>query len=144
MARRSTVENLKPEVFELLKQGLRPKEIRERLPQLPSSTAYDWAKEFRIISGVPESISAKPIEPQALAAVSPLLPKDPETPLEKIKHALWDIVANPEGKHTAVQALNALVKIAQIEMELCDRNSDGTELQIVIDRRVIHANPDQA
>jgi hypothetical protein len=132
MPRKSDYEHFKPEVLRLLQEGFKVSEILRQMPQLAKSTAYDWEKEFRISSG----ISKTPAFP---------LPLDPESPLDKIKNALWDIVHEPDGKGVAVQALNSLVKVFQLEMELKNAankvdDDEDEGMHLIVERRVIHAS----
>ena len=119
MARPGRFDHLKSEVFRLLAEGLRPQEILKQFPGLPSSTVYDWQKEFRNISG----ISGQPREK---------MPIDPESPLEKIINALWDLHSSPtqDGAGIMVQVLNALlraeqIRAAQFTVEDMERLSDA-------------------
>jgi uncharacterized protein (DUF433 family) len=104
MARRSNHEHQKPEVFRLLAEGFTPAEILEQLPDIPRSTVYDWAKEFRTVSG----------NGGGTARVA--MPIDPESPLDKIINALWDLHRDPttDGAGIMVQVLNALLRAEQV------------------------------
>jgi hypothetical protein len=105
MPRRAKFEHLKPEVFRLLAEGFKPQEILQQLPDIPQSTVYDWQKEFRYLS---ENGGNK----------RERLPIDPESPLDKIMNALWDVVNDPttEGANTKVNALNALLRVEQVRV----------------------------
>lgn len=107
MARPGKFNHLKPEILRLIAEGVAWSDIRSQYPELPERTLADWVKRFRNAAESPAESTAKP--PQL--APKPRLPIDPESPLEKIKHALWDIVYDPQGKGAAVQALNILLKI---------------------------------
>lgn len=109
MARPGRHDHLKPEILRLIQEGLTFGEILRQYPELPKATLNGWFTQFGTGS---EQVRNPPGQPR------PRLPIDPESPIEKIRNALWDIVYTPEGKGTAVQALNALIKI---EMWLADR-----------------------
>lgn len=47
MARRSSHEHLKGEVFDWFGSGLKPSEVREKYPAIAKTTIYDWHKEWR-------------------------------------------------------------------------------------------------
>jgi len=119
MARPGRFDHLKPEVFRLFAEGMKPREILKQFTGLPSSTVYDWQKEFRNISGISGQARDK-------------MPIDPESPLEKIINALWDLHAMPtqDGAGIMVQVLNALlraeqVRAAQFAVEDMERLSDA-------------------
>lgn len=102
MARPGKFDHLKPEILRLIAEGVSQADIRRQYPGLPKGTLSAWANA---INPTPKrsELSSEPPKPR--------LPIDPESPLEKIKHALWDIVYDPQGKGAAVQALNILLKI---------------------------------
>lgn len=110
MARPGKWDHIKPEVFRLIKEGFKWAEIMEQFPNLPKGTLSGW---FRQVENISSESSEPSSEPQRVR-----LPIDPESPLEKIKNALWDIVYQPEGKGTAVQALNCLIRVHQMEWEM--------------------------
>lgn len=103
MARRSEFEHQKPEVFRMLAEGFKPQEILKQLPGLPQSTVYVWAKEFQNLS-------------ETGGVQRERLPIDPESPLDKIINALWDLHRDPtvDGAGVLVQVLNALLRAEQI------------------------------
>lgn len=131
VARPGRFDHLKPEILRLLAEGLSPSEIRKQHPDIPKATLYDWAGS--ISDNSPENSPKAP---------RPRLPIDPESPIEKIKNALWDIVYNPQGKGAAVQALNILLKIeapwiAAGLPEPPPEDDDSNEVKVT--REVIHA-----
>jgi hypothetical protein len=108
MARTSRHEKHKPQILRLLSEGLKPSDIAKQFPAIPTSTVYAWAKEFQNISRTGgDSGTPAPLR----------LPIDPESPLERIIQALWDIHANPTapGAGLQVQALQALMRAVQIQ-----------------------------
>ncbi|MEM9945471.1 MAG: hypothetical protein AAF810_05335 [Cyanobacteria bacterium P01_D01_bin.36] len=130
---------MKPEVMRLLQEGVALTEIKKKFPDLASSTLYKW-KDICKSSSSKNNSRTIPEPPRQNSGISknglglaegnnqPLpvpedarLPIDPETPLEKIRNALWDIVSDPEGKGVAVQALNILVKIEQLNWDMSSR-----------------------
>ena len=119
MARRSDHEHLKPEVFRLLSEGFKPAEIIDNFKRqgvkVPKSTVYDWAKEFRNVSGT--------------GARVPVL-IDPESPLQKIMNAMWDVHADPtkDGAQVRVNILNALLRAEQFRCQLESSNFDPAEM----------------
>ena len=132
MARPGRFDHLKPEVLRLLAEGLKQSEILRQYPDLPKATLSGWASS---VSSEPRSEPPKP-------APRLRLPIDPESPIEKIKNALWDIVYNPQGKGAAVQALNILLKIEApwIAAGLPDpapEDEDSNEVKVT--REVTHA-----
>ena len=118
MARPGRYEHLKPAVERLVREGLRFSKIKKQYPELPNATLSAWVNGFkekiRLESGgssesvpnISESI------PQARVRLAKI---DPESPLDKITRALWEVVDCPdqEGAGVKVQALNALFKIVQ-------------------------------
>lgn len=137
MARPGKFDHLKPEVLRLIAEGVPWGEIRQQYPDLPERTLANWVN----------AVKAKPTaEPTAEPTAKPprlRLPIDPESPIEKIKNALWDIVYNPEGKGAAVQALNLLIKIeapwlAAGATEPQSAESAPTEIKVT--RRIVDAN----
>lgn len=133
MARKGKFDHLKPEILRLMAEGLSIPEIRRDYPEIPTSTLYDWAK-------------AAPLQNPELVPESPRLrlPIDPESPIEKIKHALWDIVYNPQGKGAAVQSLNILLKIEAPWLASGGTEppseDDGNEVKVT--RKVVDAKGD--
>jgi hypothetical protein len=107
MARRSRHEQHKSEVFRLLAEGLTPAAVSKEFPDIPRRTVYDWATEFRTMCDKGANSAQAPIR----------LPIDPESPLERIIQALWDIHANPTapGAGLQVQVLQALMRAVQIQ-----------------------------
>lgn len=120
MARQSPHEHHKPAVFRYLREGFKVYQIRKlsEFADLPKSTLYDWAKEFRTIEqigGVPEPV------PESIPEFRVRLAKvDPEDPVQKVINALWDVAANPgeRGAAIAVQAYNAILKGIALQHEL--------------------------
>jgi hypothetical protein len=138
MARPGKFDHLKPEIYRLIQEGVPWGELRAEYPGLPERTLADWIKAVR---------AGKPAEPPAKPP-TPRLPIDPESPLEKIKHALWDIVYDPQGKGAAVQALNILLKIEApwthgIVMPQ-DEDGDHSVEEIRVTRQVIGADAQNA
>jgi hypothetical protein len=133
MARPGKFDHLKPEIFRLIQEGVAWKDIRAQYPDLPERTLANWI-DFVKNQATAES-TAKPPEPR--------LPIDPESPIEKIKNALWDIVHDPQGKGAAVQALQVLLKIEA--PWLASNGSapvDDEVKEVKITRRVVDAlNP---
>jgi len=113
MARPGKFDHLKPEIFRLIEEGVTQADIRRQYPGLPKGTLSAWANAINPQPSAPKPSSEPPKRSSELPPLPPRprLPIDPESPLEKIKHALWDIVYDPEGKGTAVQALNILLRI---------------------------------
>lgn len=133
MARPGRYDHLKPEILRLLAEGVSQAEIRRQHPDLPKGTLSAWA-------------NSPPVQNQLeLSSETPRLrlPIDPESPIEKIKNALWDIVYNPEGKGAAVQALNLLIKIeapwlASGASE--PHEADKATAEIKVTRRIVDAS----
>lgn len=133
MARPGRFDHLKPEILRLLAEGVSQAEIRGQYPDIPKATLSQWANSEVILNQLEQG--SKP--PQLR------LPIDPETPLEKIRAALWDIVYNPEGKGAAVQALNLLIKIeapwlASGASE--PHEADKATAEIKVTRRIVDAS----
>jgi uncharacterized protein (DUF433 family) len=103
MARPGKFDHHKPEVFRLLAEGLKPQEILKELPDIPQANVYRWAKEFEKTSQTGRHVREK-------------LPIDPESPLDKIINALWDLHKDPtmDGAGIMVQVLNALLRAEQL------------------------------
>ena len=97
----------------MIKEGFDWGEIMKQFPKLPKATLSGWFKQVRNISSESSEPGSQPPKQR--------LPIDPESPIEKIKNALWDIVYNPEGKGVAVQALNSLIKVHQLEWDMAAR-----------------------
>jgi hypothetical protein len=131
MARRGKFDHLKPEILRLLAEGLSQAEIRKQYPDIPKGTLSLWAN----LPPVQKCSELRSETPR------PRLPIDPESPIEKIKHALWDIVYNPEGKGAAVQALNILLKIEApwIAGGGTEPPSDDDSNEVKVTRKVVDA-----
>ena len=113
-----------------MSEGFSVTEVRKQFPKIPKSTLYDWAKEFRNLSesGAGRSRQRMPI--------------DPESPLDKICNALWDIVHEPEkkGAAVAVQALRALLQAEQSRAtipSLSGQEENNDEIKITIERHIV-------
>ena len=118
MARPGKWDHLKPEIMRLIQEGFGFAELHHRYPKIAKGTLHNWIKSFEPRSERSER-GSKP---------RPRLPIDPESPIEKVRNALWDIVQNPEGKGVAVQALNAILKSFEVEAKLATYgNDDETE-----------------
>ncbi|EKU98107.1 hypothetical protein Lepto7375DRAFT_7368 [Leptolyngbya sp. PCC 7375] len=118
MARPGKYEHLKPAVERLVREGLRFGGIKKQYPEIPNATLSAWVNAFkekvRLESTEFGTDSESP--PESIPAARVRLAKiDPESPLDKITRALWDVVDSPdqEGAGVKVQALNALFKIVQ-------------------------------
>lgn len=101
MARKGRYDHLKPEILRLLAEGVSQAEILRQYPSMAKGTLSSWAN----------SIPVRNVSELGSESPRARLPIDPESPIEKIRNALWDIVYSPEGKGAAVQALNILLKI---------------------------------
>lgn len=100
----------------MIKEGFEWGEIMAQYPKLPKATLSGWFKQCQHIS----SESSKPgSEPPKLR-----LPIDPESPIEKVRNALWDVVHDPEGKSVVVQALNVILKSFEVEARLASEWGD--------------------
>ena len=113
----------------------RQAEILRQHPGIPKGTLSLWASSVAPVRNNSERSSEPP---------KPRLPIDPESPLEKIKNALWDIVYEPQGKGAAVQALNILLKIEApwlLGVATPAPDDDEAVKEINITRRVIDAKP---
>ena len=118
MAGRSKYEQHKPAVERLVNEGLGFAEIKNQFPDIPNGTLSRWVNAFKekmILEGR-AYLEQIPNTPESIPAARVRLAKiDPESPLDKITCALWDVVDHPEqdGAGVKVQALNALFKIVQ-------------------------------
>lgn len=108
-------EKFKPDVHRLIQEGMGFSELRKEFPQIPKGTLHRWYTAFT--QPVSERSGSVPKPP-------PRLPRDPESPIEKIINALWDVVHDYEGKGVAVQALNALIKAEQLRWDIESRAAD--------------------
>lgn len=133
MARPGKFDHLKPEILRLLAEGVSQAEIHKQYPGMPKGTLSRWAN-IEVVR-IQKELSSKPEHLR--------LPIDPESPLEKIKNALWDIVYNPDGKGVAVQALNLLIKIEapwlMSEGGEPPQNAEASEIKVT--RKVVDAHP---
>jgi hypothetical protein len=135
MARPGKFDHLKPEILRLLAEGVTQAEILRQHPGIPKGTLSLWASSVAPVRNNSERSSEPP---------KPRLPIDPESPLEKIKNALWDIVYEPQGKGAAVQALNILLKIEApwlLGVATPAPDDDEAVKEINITRRVVDAKP---
>jgi hypothetical protein len=136
VARPGRFDHLKPEVMRLIAENVQWGEIRQQYPDLPERTLANWVNAVKVNS------TAEPTAEPTAKPPRPRLPIDPESPIEKIKNALWDIVYNPQGKGAAVQALNILLKIeapwiAAGLPEPPPEDDDSNEVKVT--REVTHA-----
>jgi len=113
MGRRGKFDKDKPEIIRMIQEGFDWGEIKNQFPKLPDATLSLWFKKFKGTSETSQNTSESTSEPPRLR-----LPIDPESPIEKVRNALWDIVHDPEGKGVAVQALNAILKSFEVEARL--------------------------
>ena len=132
MARPGKFDHLKPEILRLIAEGVSQADIRRQYPGLPKGTLSAWANAINPSFKSSEHGSEPP---------KPRLPIDPESPLEKIKHALWDIVYEPQGKGAAVQALNILLKIEApwLAAGAAEHQDDSDTNDIRVTRTVVNA-----
>lgn len=134
MARPGKFDHLKPEILRLLAEGVSQAEIRRQHPDLPKGTLSAWANMPPVQKS--SECRSEPLRPR--------LPIDPESPIEKIKNALWDIVYDPQGKGAAVQALNILLKIEAPWLAAGGTEppseDDGNEVKVT--RKVVDAKGD--
>ena len=134
MARKGRYDHLKPEILRLLTEGVTQAEILRQYPDLAKATLSDWSRSVPV-----QNISE-------LSTKSPRagLPIDPESPIEKIRNALWDIVYDQQGKGAAVQALNILLKSEAPWIALGqsqpDDDDNGKPREIKVTRRIIDAD----
>ena len=108
----------------MIKEGFEWVEIMQAYPGLPKATLSGWFRQAENLSAESLDSSSEPTESSSelteLSSEPPKLrlPIDPESPIEKVRNALWDIVHKPEGKGVAVQALNAILKSFEVEARL--------------------------
>jgi hypothetical protein len=133
MARPGKYDKDKPEAIRMIREGFAWGDLKARFKGIPDATLHGWFKQFGGTSETSESPSEPP---------RPRLPIDPESPLEKIKHALWDIVYEPQGKGAAVQALNILLKIEApwLASGTAEPAGDDTLKEIAITRQIVDAS----
>lgn len=134
MARKGRYDHLKPEILRLLAEGVSQAEILRQYPGLAKGTLSSWANSIPV-RNVSELGSESP---RARLLI------DPESPIEKIRNALWDIVYDPQGKGAAVQALNILLKIEAPWIALGqmspDEDEDSKSNEIKVTRRIVDAS----
>ena len=104
---------------------------------IPNATLWAWFKAFREKHAL-ESLGDSESIPNSSESISEarirLAAIDPDSPLTKIKRALWDVVDRPDqdGAGVKVQALRELFKMVQWEHNVIsaqDENDvDVTEL----------------
>lgn len=103
----------------MLSEGFKPNEIIQNFidkgVDVAKSTIYDWAKEFRNLSGNNGRIS---------------IPIDPESPLQRIINAMWDVHSNPteDGAQIKVNVLNGLLRAEQFRCQVEVSKFDPDEL----------------
>lgn len=147
MARPGKFDHLKPEILRLIAEGVSWGDIRSQYPDLPERTLANWMK---LVNSVPDPTGFATAEHPAKPLPNPpreprlRLPIDPESPIEKIKHALWDIVYNPQGKGAAVQALNILLKIEApwLASGGTEPPSEDDNNEVKVTRKVVDAKGD--
>ena len=115
MAGKSRYGHHKPAIERLVREGLNYSEIKQQYPNIPNGTLHGWVTAFQ------EKIKAE--NPRGFSNDSEAVPQarvrlasiDPDSPLDKITRALWDVVDRPDqdGAGVKVQALNSLFKIVQ-------------------------------
>lgn len=132
MARPGKYDKDKPEAIRMIREGFSWSELQAKFKGIPKATLHGWFKQF---GGTSECSEPSSEPPRAR------LPIDPESPLEKIKHALWDIVYEPQGKGAAVQALNILLKIEApwLLTGSPEPTDDGDANDIRVTRTVVNA-----
>ena len=127
MARTGRFDHLKPEILRLIAEGMSYGQILKAHPEIPKATLYRW---YSSVPNYSEPVPNSPPSdsPPADPPIRLRLPIDPESPLEKIRNALWDVVYEPEGKGAAVQALNLLIRLLNVEyVETTDLSSLSEE-----------------
>lgn len=93
----------------MLSEGFKPTEIIQHFVgqgiDVAKSTIYDWAKEFRNLSGNNGRVA---------------IPIDPESPLQRIINAMWDVLHDPteEGAQVKVNVLNSLLRAEQFRHQI--------------------------
>ena len=148
MARPGRFDHLKPEVFRLIAEGLRFSQILKIHPEIPKGTLSAWFNtvnniDSELVQNYPEPVQNPPEPLRPLPVPRLRLPIDPESPLEKIKNALWDIVYNPEGKGTAVQALNILLRIEApylMGVAVPVEEEPDNDREIVVTRQIVDSH----
>ena len=142
MARPGRFDYLKPEILRLLAEGLSFGEILRLHPELPKGTLHGWYNHVKHRSELVQNGFEISSEPEATPRLR--MPIDPESPLEKIKNALWDIVYDPQGKQVAVQALNILLRIeAPYLMGVSvpvEKEDDDNENEILVTRQIVDSH----
>ena len=118
MARPGRFDHLKAEICRLLSEGVSQAEIRKRYPGIPKGTLSGWASNPTGHIPPPPVHNPPPVlNPVANPPPRPIRPSiipgviDPETPLDRIKAALWDVVSSPKDQGPAVQALRELLRL---------------------------------
>lgn len=159
MAKISRYAHLKPEVLELFQQGLKVADVRAKYPNLPTSTAFDWYKEFQL-SGtqiqnemIPDSDSGMPSKPikivsalQKKESVSYLTPTDHPNPREEVRalrRYLWQHIKYPNDDSSLVfQGASAYLRAIQVEYNLPDLTEieDDDTATLPIDKRAERIN----
>jgi hypothetical protein len=150
MARPGRFDHLKPEIFRLIAEGMTFSQILKIHPEISKGTLSLWFSAVNNIGSEPVQNDSEPVQnppkpPRQSAMPAPRLrlPIDPESPLEKIKNALWDIVYNPEGKGTAVQALNILLRIEApylMGVAVPAEEEPDNDREIVVTRQIVDAH----
>lgn len=132
MSRPGKWDHIKPQVIRLIHEGVDYSGLRKEFPNVPKGTLHGW---YTAYSGFTPQPQPERSEPESERSETPRLrlPIDPESPIEKVRNALWDIVKNPDGKGVAVQALNAILKSFEVEARLImSSDSDAEESRPVI------------
>lgn len=141
MAGRSKHEQHKPAVERLVNEGLGFAEIKNQFPDIPNGTLSRWVNAFKekmILEGRTYSEQI-PNAPESIPAARVRLAKiDPDSPLDKITRALWDVVDNPDqaGAGVKVQALNTLFKIVQWNHDQVAAQEDELDLATMDDSKL--------
>ncbi len=125
MARKSKYEKHKPGVFRHFQEGFSAGEVL-RIPEyskIPSSTIYDWAKEFKLIQSLGHESGFIPEKESIPEARLRLKKIDPEDPIQRVINALWDIVDDPsdKGANVAVQACNTILKGIAMQYDIASK-----------------------
>ena len=155
MARISSHQHLKPQVFESFHNGGTPNRIIAQFG-IPKSTAYDWYKEFKASldnpitkppdSGInlviPELPKAQKKIPEKNTHVTVVTPEVIEDETDQIadKKSDFDLIrdqlrslTDPArwGGGVAVQACACLMKLMQLQQDLPKHLIDGKEQQTI-------------
>ena len=141
MPGRSKHEHHKPAVERLVSEGLNFAAIKKQFPLIPNGTLSRWVNAFeeklRVIpkgdtEQLPDQLESIPAARVRLAKI------DPDSPLDKITRALWDVVDRPDqdGAGVKVQALNSLFKIVQWNHDQSVAQEDELDLTTMDDSKL--------